>query len=142
MIDNRLPAPGPFFPALAAASCLLLASCRAPVDESESQTRPLAVDTRALTDVEVITLPNHSSLADMEQRFGPGEPQSRGRLAYRSAKSPDKFFWVYPHGNGLAVHHIVLADRLEEKGTVVWPVKWKDMAPASAAFIHSKTQGY
>jgi hypothetical protein len=117
-------------------------ACRAPIEEDGS--RPLAAETRALTDVEVITLPNNSSLADLEQRFGPGEPQFAGRLAYRSSRSPDKFFWVYsynpPTGGGAMVHHIVLADRLEEKGKVIWPVKWKDMTPASAAYINSKKQ--
>lgn len=128
---------------LAALCCLLLVACRAPMEDDGS--RKLAADTRALTDVEVITLPNASSLADLEQRFGPGEPQSGNRLAYRSIKSPEQFFWVYPYQSpdgGQKIHHIVLADRLEEKGKVVWPVKWKDMAPASAAFIHSKAQGY
>lgn len=104
----------------------------------------LAADTRALTDVEVITLPNGSSLADLEQSFGPGEPRSGGRLAYRSAKSPASFFWVYSHnpptGSGTMVHHIVLANQLEEKGKVVWPAKWRDMPPANAAYIHSMTQ--
>jgi hypothetical protein len=128
----------PFF-----AGCgLLLASCRAPVEEDG--TPKLAADTRALTDIEVITLPNSSSLADVEQRFGPGEPRSGGRLAYRSVKSPEKFFWVYPYrpaaGGGPMIHHIVLADQLEEKGKIVWPVKWKDMPPANAAYIHSTMQ--
>jgi hypothetical protein len=110
----------------------------------EDGTRKLAADTRALTDIEVINLRNGSSLADLEQTFGPGEPRSGGRLAYRSVKSPDKFFWVYSHnppsGSGPVVHHIVLADRLEEKGKVVWPVKWKDMPPENAAYINSKMQ--
>ena len=112
----------------------------------EDGTRKLAADTRALGDVEVITLPNSSSLADLERSFGPGEPQSGDRLAYRSVKSPEKFFWVYsynpPSGGGPMVHHIVLADRLEEKGKVVWPAKWRDMPPATAAYINSKKQPY
>jgi hypothetical protein len=142
MSANRLPGPGFHGYPLAALCCLLLAACRAPMEEG---TRKLAADTRALTDVEVITLPNNSSLADLEQRFGPGEPQSGNRLAYRSVKSPEQFFWVYPYHSPAGeqkIHHIALADQLEEKGKVVWPVKWKDMAPASAAYIHSKTQAY
>lgn len=139
---NRPSGPGLLFLSLSAACCLLAWGCRAPIEEDGS--RPLAADTRALTDVEVITLPNESSLEDLRQRFGPGEPQSAGRLAYRSVKSPEKFFWVYaynsPTGSGLMVHHIVLADKLEEKGKIVWPVKWKDMPPATAAYINSTKQ--
>ena len=140
----RLPGSGSLLLSFAAAACLLSSACRAPIDETVED-RPLAIDTRPLSDVEVITLTNHSSLIDMEQKFGPGERQSRGRIAYRSAQSPDKFFWVYPYQSpegGEKIHHIVLADKMEEKGKVVWPVKWKDMTPASAAFIHSKAQGY
>ncbi len=110
----------------------------------EEGTRKLAVDTRALLDVEVAALPNDVSLAQVEQKFGPGEPQSAGRLAYRSAKSPGKFFWVYPYnprsGGEPVIHHIVLGDQLEEKGKIVWPKKWEDMPPASAAFIINKMQ--
>ena len=142
MSANRFSGPGLFLLSFPVACCLLAGACRAPIEEEG--TRKLAADTRALTDVEVITLPNNSSLADLRERFGPGEPQSAGRLAYRSVKSPEKFFWVYPYnspsGSGLMVHHIVLADQLEEKGKIVWPVKWKDMPPANAAYINSKKQ--
>ena len=126
--------------AFAAAASLLFASCGKPVDPDLPV---FAVATRPLTEVEVATLPNGSSLAELEQRFGRGEPQSANRLAYLAdKKNPGKYFWVYPYDtpSGTMIHHIVLADRMEENGQVIWPAKWRDMSPASAAYILDKMQ--
>ena len=118
--------------------CLLASACRAPVEEGPA----LATSTRALTEVEVATLPNGASMAELQQSFGPGEDQSGQRLLYRAAKEPGKYFWVYPYtaAAGTMVHHIVLADRMEEEGKIIWPAKWTDMSPASAAYIREKSQ--
>lgn len=126
-------------PALLAAASLLVAGCGTQKDPNQPA---FAVDTRALTEVEVATLPNGSSLAELEQQFGRGEPQSANRLVYRAAKPPGKYFWVYPYDtpSGLMIHHIVLADRAEEEGQVIWPAKWRDMSPSSAAYVLDKMQ--
>jgi hypothetical protein len=141
MISRKIP-----LLTLAAASCLLaLSSCRAPIEEQDAIAK-LAAETRPLTTAEVSTLPNELSLAELEQKFGPGEPQFANRLAYRSASGKGQFFWVYPYnpasGGPPLVHHIVLADRLEEKGKIVWPEKYRKTPPATAAYMVSQMQPY
>ncbi|WP_035605637.1 hypothetical protein [Haloferula sp. BvORR071] len=135
MIPTRIP--------VAIACCLLAvaaSSCRAPIEEQDA-IRKLAADTRPLTAAEVSSMPQEVSLGELEQKFGRGEPQSGNRLAYRSSDK-DKFFWVYPYnpptGSGPMVHHIVLADRLEEKGKIVWPEKYRKTPPATAAYMVSQ----
>ncbi len=129
--------------AASATASLLFTSCGTPVDQDPAPV--VAAGTRQLTEVEVATLPNGVSLAELEQQFGRGEPQSANRLAYRAdKKNPGKYFWVYPYdsSSGVMVHHIVLADRMEENGQVIWPAKWRDMSPASAAYVLNKEMGH
>lgn len=127
-------------PALLAAASLLLGGCGS--TQKDQDLPVFAVDTRPLTEIEVATLPNGSSLAELEQKFGRGEPQSANRLAYLAEKQPGMYFWVYPYDtpSGTMIHHIVLADRMEENGKVIWPAKWRDMSPSSAAYILDKMQ--
>lgn len=128
--------------AAATTASLLFTGCTAPVNREP--TPAIAIGTRPLTEVEVATLHNGSSLAELEQQFGHGEAQPNNRLVYLAAKQPGKYFWVYPYDttSGTMVHHIVLADRTEENGQVVWPAKWRDMSPASAAYVLDKETGH
>jgi hypothetical protein len=128
-------------PTLLVTASFLLAGCGSTPKEQELAA-PMAEGTRPLTEVEVANLPNGATLAESERLFGRGEPQSANRLAYLAAKQPGKYFWLYPYesASGTMVHHIVLADRLEEDGKVIWPAKWRDMSPASAAYVLDKMQ--
>jgi hypothetical protein len=122
----------PFF---ASISCLALAGCLTPPDDPAG----IARSTRALSDEQVAALPGGASIAELEQKFGSGEAQPGPRTVYRAKDHPGKYYWVHSYrpaapGSESRVHHIVLADRIEEDGRVVWPSKWEDLSPRSAGY--------
>jgi hypothetical protein len=83
------------------------------------------------------------NLAELERRWGPGEGQPGPRVTYAAGNHPGLFFWVYyykPQKTGKLieedtfVHHIVRADAIEERGTVVWPeAMMRESAAAAGA---------
>jgi hypothetical protein len=112
---------------LAAISCLALAGCLTPPDDPAG----IAGSTRALSDEQVAGLPGGATIAELEQKFGAGEARAKDH--------PGKYYWVHsyrpaPPDSESRVHHIVLADRIEEDGRVVWPSKWEDLSPRSAGY--------
>lgn len=122
-------------PVLASIHCLSLTGCLTPAEDPSG----IAKSTRSLSAEEVAALPNGASLAELEQKFGPGEAQPGPRMAYRAKGQPGKYYWVHSYRIGTAgsewgVHHIVLGDRIEEGGKVVWPAKWEDLSPRSADY--------
>ncbi len=82
----------------------------------------MARSIKTITAGQIAQLPGTISLAEFQQKFGPGESQPGPRSTYRATQQPGKFYWVYTDQRaGISmIHHIVLADRLEEGGQVVW----------------------
>jgi hypothetical protein len=123
------------FPVLALVSCLVFAGCLTPPDDPAG----IARSTRPLSAEQVAALPGGASLAELERIFGAGEEQPGPRMVYRAKDHPGKYYWVHSYrpaapGSESRVHHIVLADRIEEDGRVVWPSKWEDLSPRSADY--------
>ncbi|WP_035605639.1 hypothetical protein [Haloferula sp. BvORR071] len=122
------------------AACLLsLSGCAAP---------HLVGNRNAVRDEQLMTLPSAASLAEVQKAFSPAEPLPGPRISYQAqaAEHPGEYYWIYTYhpkdgGTEPMVHHIVLADRTGEGGKVMWPAKWLDMSPASAAYVLRKTEG-
>ena len=107
----------------------LLLSCTAPDPAGEAATR------NAIPDSALAALKPPLFLSDLETRFGLAEGQPGPRATYRAADHPGKFLWLHyrPAGDQLRIHHILLADRIEEKATVIWPPKWTTSTPKEAS---------
>ena len=119
-----------------AALCLGISGCAGPKDPDG-----IAQSTRALSDEQVALLPNGLSVAQLQARFGPGEAQAGSRVVYRAKDHPGEYYWVRAYGESASsVHHIVRADGTGEGGSVVWPAKWVDLSPRSAAYYLGKQE--
>jgi len=101
-----------------------------------------ATTDRSIWDADLVELPRTLSLAEVERRFGPAEEQPGPRVTYKAIDHPGRFLWMYcfrpqtseqPTKAHITIHHIVLADSIEEGGQIVWPSQWASLPPEQAA---------
>ena len=122
---------------LAGISAVIVSCASTTIDTAEGAKRD-----RSVRDAEVQELLWPVSLAEVEKRFGPAESQPGPRVRYRASDHPGRFFWMYyfrpqtdeqPPKSKIMIHHIVIADAIEENGEVVWPEQWRGHSSEDAS---------